>query len=610
MNLLRIVGQRLANLHAGGVLGALIAAVVVVVSGWTDVNRFFNTQMNDTSVFMEYTTGSTYVGYEARTLPSGTRVMIDDRLTSAPDIEFLAPEVKQNAQSFKAGALPLTGTSPAAIYLSSDADADNAYLRRLYPNATFKTLVPPHGGPVLVYSALISQNDIQSIQGLNASFERSGESPVKVKVAGVDLAPDKLPVAAPFNATWSGGIAAPDYGDYGFQINGGAQVQLSIDGQAVAHDNSAVQTTLARGIHRLELKAAVDGKSAVQLMWRPPAAKGAVPVPGENLFSSPVVENGLLGHYYPNGNWTAPVAFDEVDPYVAVYFQQFPLPSPFSIEWTGQIAAPVAGAYRFNSTSIDSSQVFIDDQRVVNSGSNSPQDGQINLTAGLHDIRVRFEAHSGHNHVELRWQPPGREWSIIPSDFLFPSKAVGEAHPLPELAPAPAPSQNAAPQGQAANAAPAQPVTPLKQLWQVDGAATIGADSSPSGLAFDHDGNVFVADAGHHTLEKVDANGKLVWSAKIPAGASGFDQLAGAGVLADGSVVVLDAGSGTVSKFGADGSYVGAVAHDLGVYHPRGLAVSAQGDMFLADTGRSRVLHLDPTGKIAGEIGTKGNGKG
>jgi tripartite motif-containing protein 71 len=168
---------------------------------------------------------------------------------------------------------------------------------------------------------------------------------------------------------------------------------------------------------------------------------------------------------------------------------------------------------------------------------------------------------------------------------------------MPELSAAAAPSQVSV---------ISQPAKLLTSAWSLD----LGEGSLPVGVALDRLGNIYVADAGRHALAKLDANGHVLWTTNPPARTPGFQQLAAVAVAHDGSVLLLDGDSGIISRFTAAGQYAGALAADLVVYHPRGLAVAPNGDIYVADTGGSRILHLSADGQQLGIVGTRSGGKG
>ena len=90
-----------------------------------------------------------------------------------------------------------------------------------------------------------------------------------------------------------------------------------------------------------------------------------------------------------------------------------------------------------------------------------------------------------------------------------------------------------------------------------DGGAATGAQlSSPSGVAMDRDGNLFIADAGNNRIRKVDTTGTITTVAGTGAGGSSGDggraisaQLAGpSGVAVDsvGNLFIVDAGNNRI----------------------------------------------------------------
>src|SRR5581483_3872181 len=72
----------------------------------------------------------------------------------------------------------------------------------------------------------------------------------------------------------------------------------------------------------------------------------------------------------------------------------------------------------------------------------------------------------------------------------------------------------------------------------------------------------------------------------------------GVGVLPDGGLIVLDAGTGMLSRLGQDGTLGERLFGDFPMYSPRGLTVSASGQIVLSDTGNSRLLVGPPDGPV------------
>jgi sugar lactone lactonase YvrE len=110
------------------------------------------------------------------------------------------------------------------------------------------------------------------------------------------------------------------------------------------------------------------------------------------------------------------------------------------------------------------------------------------------------------------------------------------------------------------------------------GQATSAQLNGPSGVAVDAAGNLFFADGDNQRIRKV-----------TPAG-----------------IISTVAGNGITDFYGASGfSGDGGLATAAQLNYPRGVAVDAAGNLFIADTGNNRIREVTP----AGFIGTvAGNG--
>ena len=118
-----------------------------------------------------------------------------------------------------------------------------------------------------------------------------------------------------------------------------------------------------------------------------------------------------------------------------------------------------------------------------------------------------------------------------------------------------------------------------------DGSGREARFRSPSGVAVDGAGNVYVADAGNHTVRKITSSGAVT-------------TLAGKAELKGGSMVGGFAdGKGAAAKFKA----------------PRGVAVDGAGNVFVADTENAVIRKVLPDGTVktlAGSAGSAGYANG
>lgn len=157
--------------------------------------------------------------------------------------------------------------------------------------------------------------------------------------------------------------------------------------------------------------------------------------------------------------------------------------------------------------------------------------------------------------------------------------------------------------------------------------------NSPGGVAVDTSGNIYFADTGNNLVRKVSTSGTISTVAGTgTAGSSGdggqataaqLSQPNGVAVDAAGNLYIADAGNNRIRKvtFAADtpggiiitvaGSAAGgAFAGDGGpatsaqLQNPEGVAVDAQGNIFIADTYNHRVRKVDLNGTITSVAGT------
>ncbi len=166
-----------------------------------------------------------------------------------------------------------------------------------------------------------------------------------------------------------------------------------------------------------------------------------------------------------------------------------------------------------------------------------------------------------------------------------------------------------------------------------DGAGSNARLMNPTGVAVDASGNIFVADGGDHTIRKVTPDGNV----STFAGASGvagsndgayndarFLYPFAIAVDSAGSVYVTDIGNHDIRKLA--GGVVTTLAGTPGVAGrsdgtgtaalfnaPQGIAVAADGTVYVSDTDNSTLRKITPTGVVttlAGNAGQTGSADG
>ena len=150
-----------------------------------------------------------------------------------------------------------------------------------------------------------------------------------------------------------------------------------------------------------------------------------------------------------------------------------------------------------------------------------------------------------------------------------------------------------------------------------------GGLSAPRGVAVAPDGSVYVADTGNSRIVKFDSTGNVLvtWGSKTPDGqtppAPGtFVEPWGLAVDAQGNVFVADTWNHRVQKFDSNGKFLlewgsagQAGAGPDKFWGPRGIAVSADGRVYVTDTGNKRIVAFDLNGKSLFEFSTEGEAR-
>ena len=152
-----------------------------------------------------------------------------------------------------------------------------------------------------------------------------------------------------------------------------------------------------------------------------------------------------------------------------------------------------------------------------------------------------------------------------------------------------------------------------------DGTGSSARFNSPSGVALDSSGNIYVADRDNHTIRKVNLGG-VVTTLAGTAGYSGssdgtgsaarFSSPDGVSVDAAGNIYVADKGNHTIRKVtpagvvttltgaaGSSGSANGSGS--LARFNsPSGVAVGAAGEVYVADSGNHTIRSGVPAGEV------------
>lgn len=172
------------------------------------------------------------------------------------------------------------------------------------------------------------------------------------------------------------------------------------------------------------------------------------------------------------------------------------------------------------------------------------------------------------------------------------------------------------------------------------GPALQAALNNPQGLAFDHDGNLFIADTYNHVIRRLDRQGVIATFAGTvpghggdggPANKAQINLTMAVAVSPDGSVLISDAANSRLRRVSPDGliqtiagygpaqdTYGGGYAGDGGpaakgkLFSATDLKFDAAGNLFIVDSGNHRIRVIRDgvitTCAGSGKLGASGDG--
>jgi uncharacterized protein (TIGR03437 family) len=139
------------------------------------------------------------------------------------------------------------------------------------------------------------------------------------------------------------------------------------------------------------------------------------------------------------------------------------------------------------------------------------------------------------------------------------------------------------------------------------GGAAAATFASPNAIAFDQQGNLYVADTNNNRIRRIDATGKV--STVVGSGGPVYNQdpacspdqssflrnPQGVAVDAASDIFIADTGKNRVLKVAPDGTQ-SVIATQLS--SPQGVLADSAGNVFVTNSGNSALLKINPSGAI------------
>ena len=139
-----------------------------------------------------------------------------------------------------------------------------------------------------------------------------------------------------------------------------------------------------------------------------------------------------------------------------------------------------------------------------------------------------------------------------------------------------------------------------------------GELKKPTGIAISNDGVVYVADTENHRIQQFTTDGEFLSSFGIFGLGDGKLRTPVDVALGENYIYVSDPGNYKIEKYNYEGISVASFDYRFGGFsiQPNGLTVDRDGNIYLADSNKHRIVKIDPEGNTLKIFGSVGNDKG
>lgn len=399
---------------------ATVTIFVLAKAGTTNYHDYFHVELVRADAWAQYATDTTFVAKEIQRYGPGPDYRVSAGFQGHPTIRFLDPDLSPDRAKRFDWALDIpASTSNDTVYLLDQTKGPfQSWLRSVYPDAAFKDFGPPlQQDPIIAYEAVVPKDQVEALQGIQATYTPDGAPAVNVREPSLVLNwTTAAPVALPSAAKWAGVLRAPEYRDYTLTFEVPGSARISLDGIVVTEGVGMLSYTgrLYKGEHTLTIDARVERLGTIGLSW------DGEPIPPSAFLTYPLQGHGLLGSFYQNENWEGDPKLVELDPLIGlhVHSELDVVGRPFTAAWAGFLDVPVAGDYAFELDAVEEGSLQIDGQTVPA----TPGSGKtVPMEQGRHQIEVRLRNTRGGARLFLSWKSLAiAERQVIPAERFSP----------------------------------------------------------------------------------------------------------------------------------------------------------------------------------------------
>ena len=169
------------------------------------------------------------------------------------------------------------------------------------------------------------------------------------------------------------------------------------------------------------------------------------------------------------------------------------------------------------------------------------------------------------------------------------------------------------------------PLPPPEPAVLEDGRIVFGRGGSqpgefnlPAGLFIDGEGDIWVADARNHRVQKFNAAGDFLEVLVGSPAVGNFNEPWSIALDGEGNVYVADTWAHRIQKFSPQLEFIASWGEPspqqnpdlLQLFGPRDIVIAADGTLWLTDTGNKRLIHYSPDGEPLGSLGGPGSADG